>query len=100
MLAVMRWTGWRVRTARSVIEITVFAIGIALNRSEVGIGTILLTFCIGPVVDFALHLFRVFPADAPSLTRPEGARPALPTQPSSATLPRKRATDGDQQERT
>jgi uncharacterized membrane protein YczE len=74
MLAVMRWTGWRVRTARGVIEITVFVIGIALNHSEVGIGTILLTFCIGPVVDFALHLFRVIPAAAPSPTRPEGTR--------------------------
>jgi uncharacterized membrane protein YczE len=64
MLAVMRWTGWRVRTARSVIEITVFAIGVLLNRSEVGIGTMLLTFGIGPVVDYALHLFRVLPAPA------------------------------------
>jgi uncharacterized membrane protein YczE len=64
MLAVMRWTGWRVRTARSVIEITVFAIGLALSRSEVGIGTVLLTFAIGPVVDYALHLFHVVPASA------------------------------------
>jgi uncharacterized membrane protein YczE len=64
MLAVMRWTGWRVRTARSVIEITVFAIGVLLNRSEVEIGTVLLTFGIGPVVDYALHLFRVLPAPA------------------------------------
>jgi len=62
MLAVMRWTGWRVRTARSVIEITVFAIGVLLNRSEVGIGTVLLTFGIGPIVDYALHLFRVMPS--------------------------------------
>lgn len=65
MLAVMRWTGWRVRTARSVIEITVFAIGVLLNRSEVGVGTVLLTFAIGPVVDYALRLFRVFPAKEP-----------------------------------
>jgi uncharacterized membrane protein YczE len=62
MLAVMRWTGWRVRTARSVIEISVFAIGAALNRSEVGIGTVLLTFAIGPVVDFSLHRFNVIQA--------------------------------------
>jgi uncharacterized membrane protein YczE len=61
MLAVMRWTGWRVRTARSVIEIAVFVIGVLLNRSEVGIGTVLLTFAIGPIVDSALHLFRVLP---------------------------------------
>jgi uncharacterized membrane protein YczE len=66
MLAVMRWTGWRVRTARGVIEITVFAIGLALSRSEVGIGTVLLTFAIGPVVDSALHLFRAIPTTAPS----------------------------------
>lgn len=64
MLAVMRWTGWRVRTARGAIEITVFAIGVLLNRSHVGIGTVLLTFGIGPVVDYALHLFRVLPAPA------------------------------------
>ena len=70
MLAVMRWTGWRVRTARSVIEITVFVAGVLLNRSEVGIGTVLLTFAIGPVVDYALRLFRVLPAQrAPSSDR-------------------------------
>jgi uncharacterized membrane protein YczE len=64
MLAVMRWTGWRVRTARSVIEITVFVIGAALNRSEVGIGTVLLTFAIGPVVDFSLQRFNVIQTPA------------------------------------
>jgi uncharacterized membrane protein YczE len=61
MLAVMRWTGWRVRTARGVIEISVFIIGALLNHSEVGIGTVVLTFAIGPVVDSALRLFRVLP---------------------------------------
>ncbi len=62
MLVVMRATGWRVRTARWAIEGTVFAVGVLLSRSEVGIGTLILTFGTGPVVDFALHRFRVFPA--------------------------------------
>lgn len=59
MLAIVRWTGWRVGVARAVIEGTVFVIGVALARSQVGIGTIAFTFGIGPVVDWTFRVLRV-----------------------------------------
>jgi uncharacterized membrane protein YczE len=59
MLAVMRWTSWRVGLARAVIEGTVFVVGAILDLSHVGIGTVVYTLGVGPAVDLAFRLLRV-----------------------------------------
>ncbi|HEX8192495.1 MAG TPA: hypothetical protein VF552_06300 [Allosphingosinicella sp.] len=56
-------TGWPIRRARTVIELTVLAIGWALGGS-IGIGTIVFALAIGPVVQFFLPWFAV-PERAP-----------------------------------
>lgn len=50
--------GWSVRLARTVIEATVLAIGWALGGG-VGVGTVFLTFSIGPLIHVALVRMRV-----------------------------------------
>ena len=67
MLAIMRRTGWRVGVARGVIEGTVFALGVLMDRSQVGIGTIAFTFAIGPVVEWAFRVLRVAPQGKPTV---------------------------------
>lgn len=61
MLAVVRKTGWPVGVARIVIEGTVFLVGIAMDRSQVGIGTVAFTFGIGPVLQWSFRVLRVPP---------------------------------------
>lgn len=68
MLAVVRKTGWNVGVARLAIEGTVFALGVAMDRSQVGIGTLAFTFGIGPMLAWSFRVLRV----------PPGGRPAPP----------------------
>jgi uncharacterized membrane protein YczE len=69
MIAVMRWTGWRVGVARAVMDGAVFVVGALLDPAHIGIGTVVYTFGFVPAVDLAFRLLRV-PA--------RGTRPANP----------------------
>lgn len=61
--------GWKVRTARTVIEVAVMVIGFALGGT-VGIGTAVFALAIGPLVQWFLPRLSVDPVtqtgDAPS----------------------------------
>ncbi len=69
MLAVVRKTGWNVGVARFAIEGTVFALGVAMDRSQVGIGTLAFTFGIGPMLAWSFRVLRIPPGGriAPSV---------------------------------
>ena len=51
-------TGWSIRLVRTLIEVTVLAIGWLLG-GVVGIGTLLFAVCIGPVTQFFLPMVTV-----------------------------------------
>ncbi len=55
MMGLHRKYGWSVRTARTLIEVTVLAIG-ALLGGSVGVGTLVFALGIGPVVQFMIKL--------------------------------------------
>jgi uncharacterized membrane protein YczE len=71
MVAIAARTGWRIGTARAVLECVVLALGILLG-GPVGVGTLLFAFGIGPAVQLAFRVLRQTP-DRP----PAGARPAV-----------------------
>jgi uncharacterized protein len=61
MLAVVRKTGWNVGIARFAIEGTVFVLGVSMDRSQVGIGTLAFTFGIGPMLAWSFRVLRIPP---------------------------------------
>ena len=63
MTGLARRTGWSVRLSRTLIEVTVLAIGWLLGGS-VGVGTVVYALAIGPLVQLLLPRFTV-PAAAP-----------------------------------
>lgn len=60
MTGLNRRLGWSIRLARTIVEVTVLAIGIALG-GPVGIGTVLFTVFIGPLVQVFGNLFGYIP---------------------------------------
>jgi uncharacterized membrane protein YczE len=64
MLAVVRRTRLNVGVARIIIEGTVFTLGILMDRSQVGIGTLAFTFGIGPMLAWSFRVLRVPPGGA------------------------------------
>ena len=70
MLAVVRRTGLNVGIARIIIEGTVFTLGILMDRSQVGIGTLAFTFGIGPMLAWAFRVLRIPPGGAPAVPVP------------------------------
>lgn len=60
MVGVHERFGWPLWVARTVIELTVLAVGWALG-GDVGIGTVVAAFAIGPVVQPLMPLFRRLP---------------------------------------
>ena len=58
MLGLSRITGRSVRLVRTVIELSALGAG-ALMGGQVGLGTIIFAFGVGPVVQASLRLFRV-----------------------------------------
>lgn len=56
MTGVHRRFGWSIRRARTVVELTVLAIGWALGGT-VGLGTVVFALGIGPLVQIALRVF-------------------------------------------
>jgi uncharacterized membrane protein YczE len=59
MIAIIRWTGWRVGFARAAMDGTVFVIGAILDPWRIGIGTIVYTFGLPPAMDWSFRLLRV-----------------------------------------
>ncbi|WP_170318900.1 YczE/YyaS/YitT family protein [Allorhizocola rhizosphaerae] len=66
--------GWSLRGWRTVIEISVVAIGFALGGT-VGIGTILYALAIGPLAQFFLPMLTVVRAPHPDLSKTAPATP-------------------------
>ena len=60
MLAIKRTTGVSVRVARTIIEVTVVAVGWLLG-GPAGIGTLVFALLIGPAVQLGFKVFRVEP---------------------------------------
>ena len=60
MVAISARTGWRIGTARAVLECTVLLLGVLLG-GPVGIGTLLFAFGIGPAVQLAFRVLRQTP---------------------------------------
>jgi uncharacterized membrane protein YczE len=58
MFAVAKLTGRSLRVSRTLLEVTVLATGIALG-GPFGVGTLIYSLTIGPVVQFFLRLLRV-----------------------------------------
>ncbi|WP_285320401.1 hypothetical protein [Pseudarthrobacter sp. lyk4-40-TYG-27] len=70
MTGLARRTGWSVRLSRTLIEVTVLAIGWLLGGS-VGVGTVVYALAIGPLVHVLLPRFM-----APAATPKAASKPA------------------------
>ena len=64
MVAIHTRTGWRVGTARAVLECTVLVVGVLLG-GPVGVGTLLFALGIGPAVQVAFRVLRQTPVRRP-----------------------------------
>ena len=64
MVAIHVRTGWRVGTARAVLECVVLVLGVLLG-GPVGIGTVLFALGIGPAVQVAFRVLRQTPVHRP-----------------------------------
>ncbi|MET8122042.1 hypothetical protein [Micromonospora sp. NPDC005189] len=73
---VARRPGWSIRLVRTVIEVTVLALGWLLGGT-VGLGTVAYALAIGPLAQLFMPLFAV----------PERAAPAPPTSDADAPAP-------------
>jgi uncharacterized membrane protein YczE len=65
MVAIHLRTGWRVGTARGVLESAVLLLGVLLG-GPVGVGTVLFAFGIGPAVQVAFRVLRQTPVRRPA----------------------------------
>lgn len=87
MTGLARRTGWSVRLSRTLIEISVLAIGWLLGGS-VGVGTVVYALAIGPLVQLLLPWFLVpaaLPVEKPPAQPDAGAR--NPAEPATLTRP-------------
>lgn len=64
MVAIHTRTGWRVGTARAVLECTVLVAGVLLG-GPVGVGTLLFALGIGPAVQIAFRVLHQTPVRRP-----------------------------------
>ena len=64
MVAIHTRTGWRVGTARAVLECAVLVLGVLLG-GPVGVGTVLFALGIGPAVQVAFRVLRQTPVHRP-----------------------------------
>ena len=64
MVAIHQHTGWRVGTARGVLECAVLVLGVLLG-GPVGVGTVLFALGIGPAVQVAFRVLRQTPVRRP-----------------------------------
>lgn len=90
---VARRPGWSVRLVRTVIEVTVLALGWLLGGT-VGLGTVAYALAIGPLAQLFIPLFavpeeNVSDATADGATAPDGAVPdGAAASPAEADVPR------------
>jgi uncharacterized membrane protein YczE len=70
MTGLARRTGWSIRSVRTVLEVTVLALGLVLGGIA-GFGTLLFAFAIGPLTQFFLRYLVVALHASPSLN-PQG----------------------------
>ncbi|MEK6310041.1 MULTISPECIES: membrane protein YczE [Curtobacterium] len=82
MVGVSQRFGWPLWVARTVIEVTVVIVGWLLG-GDVGAGTVIAAFAIGPMVQPLMPLFRRFPW-SPERTRLATAAAAPPPPPSAS----------------
>ncbi|MEL1265742.1 hypothetical protein [Pseudoxanthomonas putridarboris] len=68
MTGLARRTGWSIRRVRTIIEVTVLAVGVSLGGT-VGVGTVVFALGVGPVTQFFLRYLVV------RLDTPVGALP-------------------------
>ncbi|MEU8160834.1 membrane protein YczE [Micromonospora sp. SD19] len=83
---VARRPGRSVRLVRTVIEVTVLALGWLLGGT-VGVGTVAYALAIGPLAQFFIPLFAVPEAPAPESAVPEGGTPDSPAPPPGSPAP-------------
>ena len=57
MLLIVNKIGWSVQKARTIIEVTVAVFGLILG-GPLGIGTVIMAFALGPVVQWSMQLNR------------------------------------------
>ena len=72
MTGLARRTGWSVRLSRTLIEVTVLAVGWLLGGS-VGVGTVVYALAIGPLVHVLLPRFMVPAAEPKAASKPAPA---------------------------
>jgi uncharacterized membrane protein YczE len=63
MIALSQRTGWPVRRVRSLMELSVLALGWAMGGT-IGLGTLIFAGAIGPVTQWSLELFGIAPKPA------------------------------------
>jgi uncharacterized membrane protein YczE len=80
MTGLVRRTGWSIRLTRTLIELTVLALGWLLGGT-VGVGTVLYAVTIGPLVQVFLPMLTVRPGSAAG---PETTAAAAPVRAMSA----------------
>jgi uncharacterized membrane protein YczE len=68
MTGIHRKFGLSIRMARFLLEAGVLLLGILLG-GPIGVGTVVFTLAIGPLVQFALRLFNYRPENAPATAR-------------------------------
>jgi uncharacterized membrane protein YczE len=72
MTGLSRRCGWSIRRVRTLLELTVLAIGVALGGT-VGVGTVVFALAVGPLTQFFLRYLVVpmeSPANAPTTQSP------------------------------
>ena len=72
MTGFARRSGWSIRKVRTIIEISVLAIGVLLGGTA-GLGTVVFAFGVGPVTQFFLR-YLVVRVEAPAVAVPGAAR--------------------------
>lgn len=84
MTGLARRTGWSVRLSRTLIEVSVLAIGWLLGGS-VGAGTVVYALAIGPLVQFLLPVFMVPAREKQTGQAPDDVSPADESRAGSLT---------------
>lgn len=74
MIVFCERSGWPVRRVRTLIEVSVLALGWAMG-GPIGLGTLLFTLSAGPAAQWGLGLFGVLPSTVPAPPAPLAEEP-------------------------
>jgi uncharacterized membrane protein YczE len=83
MVGLHQRLGWPIWLARTLVEVTVVIVGWILG-GDVGVGTVVAAFAIGPMVQPLMPLFRRFPWSPERATAPVAATHTLEARPTPA----------------